>query len=351
MVAPPDGPAPHSHAAVALSLLCYCSCSIWMILLNKLVVDTFKLDYPMGLIFIQNGCALLLVLGAKQAGLIHFPEFDAKVAKRWLPLTVLFVLMLWTSMKSLKTMSVAVQTICKNVAIVLTAFGDAYFFKKQLNSSMFGAFGLIVLGSYLGSASDKWVTTEGMLWTGANVVTTVMYVLYMNDLLKHVSKDIGRYGPVFYNNLLSLPFLFLPSCLTLRSLLTDIKAAPWTGIGCLVAMVLVGSVMTFTTFWCMSVTSPTTYSVTGALNKIPLAFLGIFIFSHYPTAMGYFGIASSLGGGAWYAYLNRPKPKPSVIDLEDGGAQGTAKVEAPFPTGDTDSRWWVVTTRDRGDDL
>merc|ERR1719502_406006 len=92
---------------------------------------------------------------------------------------------------------------------------------------------------------------------------------------------------------------------------------------CLFFMVLVGSVMTFATFWCMKVTSPTTYSVTGALNKIPLAFFGIFIFGHWPTAVGALGICFALAGGMLYTYLNLPKPKPPVIDEEAGEATRT----------------------------
>jgi GDP-mannose transporter len=75
-------------------------------------------------------------------------------------------------------------------------------------------------------------------------------------------------------------------------------------------MILVGSVMTFASFWCMKVTSPTTYSVTGALNKIPLAVMGVFIFGHIPTMFGWLGIGVALSGGVLYTWLNRPPPKP-----------------------------------------
>lgn len=301
----------------AISLLMYSACSVSMILLNKLVMDTYKLDFPFALLLMQNFSAMALVVMAKKLGYVHFPDFDMRVVKAWLPLTVLFVLMLFTSMKSLKTMSVAVQTILKNLATILTALGDAYLFQRQLTPGMFGAFGLMILGSYLGSASDSWVTAWGLFWTFANVFATVAYVLYMKALLGNVSSEIGKYGPVFYNNMLSLPFLILPSFGTLGDFGSALAAAPTGAHVCLVCMILVGSVMTFATFWCMQKTSPTTYSVTGSLNKIPLAVLGIFIFNHKPTGVGALGIACALSGGMVYTYLNLPKPKPPVSDLED----------------------------------
>lgn len=292
------------------ALLVYSSCSISMILLNKLVMNTYKLDFPLGLLFLQNAAALCLVVLARQFNFIHYPSFDMNVVKKWLPLTIFFVMMLWTSMKSLRTMSVAAQTILKNLAIIFTALGDWFFFAKQLTPPMFAAFGLMIFGSWLGSSSDPWVTTEGVLWTFANIFFTVSYVLYMKNLLGAVTNEIGKYGPVFYNNLLSLPFLFLPALPSLPDLLTAIGEAPAEAKLCLLLMVLVGAVMTFGTFWAMRVTSPTTYAITGALNKVPLAFLGIIIFNHIPTTAGYVGIWCALGAGVLYAWVTRPKPQP-----------------------------------------
>jgi len=302
----------------AMSITVYSTCSVSMILLNKLVMSSYGIDFPMGLLFMQNAGALGLVAAAKAAGLCHYPDFDMRVVKKWLPLTVLFVAMLFTSMKSLSTMSVAVQTILKNLATVLTALGDSYMFDRKLSPGMFGAFGLMFAGAYMGSATDKWVTAWGLFWTFANVFFTVSYVLYMKTLLGNVSSEIGRYGPVFYNNLLSLPFLLIPSFPVLPDMMTAIAAASFKAHLCLVLMTVVGSGMTFATFWCMKVTSPTTYSVTGSLNKIPLAVLGIFIFNHWPTPVGILGILLALSGGMVYTWLNLPKPKPQVVDEEAG---------------------------------
>ena len=244
----------HGHtlteeAEILISIIAYSTCSVSMIILNKLVIDKYGIDFPMGLLFLQNLSALCLVTGAKKSGLVHFPDFDMRVVRKWLPLTVLFVMMLWTSMKSLKIMSVAAQTIIKNLAIVLTALGDQFFHQKQLSMGMYGAFGMMVLGSYLGSVGDQWVTEWGLFWTFANVLFTVSYVLYMKQLLDGVSREIGRYGPVFYNNLLSLPFLLFFCGGSLSDMAGAISQAGNGAIVSLVLMILVGSVMTFATFW------------------------------------------------------------------------------------------------------
>eukprot|EP00760_Papus_ankaliazontas_P025903 PhM_4_TR2915/c0_g1_i4/m.1145/K15356/VRG4, GONST1; GDP-mannose transporter len=305
---------------VVLSVVLYSLCSISMILLNKLVVATYGLNYPFAIIFLQNVSALILVAGLKRAGLVSYPSFDKGVAQKWVPLTLFFVTMLISSVKSLHTMSVAVQTIIKNLAVVLTALGDRYFFSKQLSPQIMASFGLMIIGSYLGSVSDKWVTAWGLFWTIVNVLSTVGYVLYMKLLLHQVSQEIGRYGPVYYNNLLSLPFLCLPAFGTAEDFWVDVQRTNSTGIIFLVLMLVISAAMTFSVFWCMKMTSPTTYSVMGSLNKIPLSFLGIVIFNNYPTTTGWFGIAISLSGGMVYAAANASttakKPDDKQLELD-----------------------------------
>eukprot|EP00759_Apiculatamorpha_spiralis_P039489 PhF_6_TR38339/c0_g1_i1/m.57160/K15356/VRG4, GONST1; GDP-mannose transporter len=291
-----------SQLEVVSSLTLYSCCSISMILLNKLVVDTYKINFPFSIIFLQNISALALVTALRAGKFIQFPPFDPAVARKWLPLTIFFVVMLVSSIKSLHTMSVAIQTIIKNLAVVITAAGDKYFFQKPITPPMLVAFGLMICGSYMGTVQDKWVTAWGLFWTIVNVLSTVGYVLYMKLLLHQVSQEIGRYGPVFYNNLLSLPFLIIPAAVTSSGFVDSMEQTSMGGWICLTIMLGIGAVMTFASFWCMKLTSPTAYSVMGSLNKVPLALIGIVIFGTYPTSLGAFGISISLTGGVIYAW-------------------------------------------------
>jgi GDP-mannose transporter len=311
-----------------LSLTLYSACSIGMTILNKLVMSTYGLDHPLGLLALQNGGALVIAVVGKRCGWLEYPAFDANVARKWLPLTVLFVAMLFTSMKSLKLMSVAVQTILKSLATVFIVIGDAYFFGKRVTPMMGFSFLLMILGSYIGTAADGWVTAAGLVWTFANIATTVAYVLYMKTLLGDVTKDIGRYGPVFYSNFMSLPFLILPALPSLPAMSASIAALSGPGILCLVLSIVVGAVMSFSAFWCMNLTSPTTYSVVGTLNRIPLAILGIFIFHQTPSLDGILGICCAMTGGIVYTYVNLPGPsRPSLTSP----TQTPAMTPAPNP--------------------
>lgn len=294
----------HNQLATAVSVISYSTCSISMIIINKLLIDTYKLHYPNCLLFFQTAGAFVLVVLAKLLRLVDYPAFSMNVVRRWLPLTLLFVAMLYTSMKSLGLMSVSAQTIIKNLAIIATAVGDRLLYGKRVTVGMYASFALMVLGSYLGAKGDPWVTAWGLFWTFMNIGVTVSYTLYMKRLLGDVSKQIGRYGPVFYNNLLSTPFFFFGGVSEITPFLTDLVDASWRAKVCVVIMTLISSCMTFAVFWCMEMTSPTTFSVVGALNKVPIAFLGMLIFQQFPDLLGYIGICIALGGGFLYTFCN-----------------------------------------------
>eukprot|EP00754_Rhynchopus_humris_P031250 Rhum_TRINITY_DN15328_c0_g1::Rhum_TRINITY_DN15328_c0_g1_i1::g.152927::m.152927/K15356/VRG4, GONST1; GDP-mannose transporter len=298
-----EKPSPWKTLEVPISIACYSTCSVSMILLNKLVIDSKDFHFPFVLVFFQNAAAAAVVIALKLMGAVEYPGLDPKVVKRWLPLTGLFVGMLVTSLLALKSMSVPLQTLIKNMAIICTAMGDHMLYGHVFNKWMIVAFLMLSGGSFLGALTDRWLTFSGLFWSVANVACTSGYQLYMKGMLNDLKGSMGRWGPVYYNNLLSLPPLLVPVVLqydewTAKAgvLVQDTQACWYMGL-----MVFVSAIMTMTSFWCMQATSPTTYGVVGGLNKIPLTVLGIYIFNQFPTFIGVIGIASSLMGGLLYS--------------------------------------------------
>jgi len=88
---------------------------------------------------------------------------------------------------------------------------------------------------------------------------------------------------MFYNNLLTVPILIVASLL-----LEDWSSAniirnfpPETRNQIIFAMVITGLgtvFISYTSAWCVRVTSGATYSMVGALNKIPIAVSGLIFF-------------------------------------------------------------------------
>jgi GDP-mannose transporter len=89
---------------------------------------------------------------------------------------------------------------------------------------------------------------------------------------------------MFYNNLLTIPVLVVCSLLA-----EDWSAAnlhknfpPETRNALLIGMIYSGLAAVFISYcsaWCIRVTSSTTYSMVGALNKLPIAVSGLVFFA------------------------------------------------------------------------
>jgi GDP-mannose transporter len=111
---------------------------------------------------------------------------------------------------------------------------------------------------------------------------------------------------MFYNNLLSIPVLLIATFL-----LEDWSAAnvaknfpPGQSGNIFTAMAISGlsSVfISYTSAWCVRVTSSTTYSMVGMLNKLPVSIAGIIFFNAPVTFASFTAIIFGFFSGIIYA--------------------------------------------------
>jgi len=127
----------------------------------------------------------------------------------------------------------------------------------------------------------------GYFWMLVNCITSAAYVLAMRKRIKVTG--FSDWDSMFYNNLLCIPVLAICSIVaedwgkesltrnfpqeTRNILLIAISFSGAAAVG-----------ISYTTAWCIRVTSSTTYSMVGALNKLPVAASGMLFFGDPPTA-------------------------------------------------------------------
>ena len=123
---------------------------------------------------------------------------------------------------------------------------------------------------------------------------------------------------MFYNNLLSIPILIIAS-LFLENWSSEnvTKNFPLDQRNNLIiAMIFSGlsSVfISYTSAWCVRVTSSTTYSMVGALNKLPIALSGLVFFDAPVTFPSVSAIALGFVSGLVYTVAKmRQSTKPKV---------------------------------------
>ncbi|KAL6856957.1 hypothetical protein ACP4OV_018339 [Aristida adscensionis] len=291
-----------------LSGLAYCIASCSMILVNKFVLSGYSFNAPIFLMLYQNVVSVTIVSILSISGTIPTEPLSWKLIKVWLPVNIIFVGMLITSMFSLKYINVAMLTILKNVANVLTASGETYFFKKQHGTQVWIALILMIISAVAGGITDLSFHAVGYTWQTLNCFLTASYSLtlrHVMDSAKQATKsgNLNELSMVLLNNVLSLP-LGITLVLVFNEveylLETPLLRIPqfWLVI---TASGVLGLAISFTSMWFLHQTSATTYSLVGSLNKIPLSIAGIVLFKVRTSMENSMSILFGLLAGVFFA--------------------------------------------------
>ena len=262
----------------------------------------FSKDINVLVVVFQAITAVFCVSICKQIGLIEYPDFNMKTAKQWAPVNIIFCLMLFTGMASLKYNSVPMVTVFKHVTNIFTTAGDRYFFNTHIEGLVILAFGLMLFGAIAAAWNDIYITFAGLFWMSANCLSTAGYVLSLKFATKEVK--LPKFGMVFYNNLLCVFFL-LPAAAFLGDVRIFFKTSEVHTFDYFIKNLFAGFVgffLNFASLNCVAITGPTTYAIVGSLNKVPTVIMGWFIFDSVITPETWFFISVSMGGGFIYSY-------------------------------------------------
>lgn len=279
-------PLPGIHTSIVAGA-CYCLASISMVLLNKVALSSFQFHSPNALLFFQCMLAVALVQACKLAGLVKVEPLTIQVARIWLPVNVIFVGMIGTSFYALQNLNVGMLTVLKNLTNIFTLGGDRLFYGRTYKLNVWGCVALMLLSAVSGAATDLSFSAVGYFWQILNCLFTAAYSLYMRSAMDRVSehttdgKRLGEFTMVFYNNLLSLPFILVMMMVTGEAWGMWQEADLKNDIFLIVAGLsgLIGFSISFTSLWFLRTTTPSIYSLVGSLNKVPLAVIGLLAFN------------------------------------------------------------------------
>ncbi|KAF9929359.1 GDP-mannose transporter into the lumen of the Golgi [Linnemannia zychae] len=338
--------------SATISILAYCTSSIVMTVTNKMVLSHFDFNMNFLLLAIQAAAAVIMLWIFKKFGLITFRRLDITEAKKWFPISLGLVAMIYTGSKSLQFLSISVYTIFKNLTIILIAYGEVLWFGSKVTPMMLLSFVVMVLSSVTAGWSDIKLSSltsstsalsaelgttngSGYFWMAANCISSAAYVLYMRKRIRHFNfKD---YDTVYYNNLLSFPVMLgLSMCLEgwktgelQRTFAPEVRSS-------LSAAIILSGISSFLisygSAWCVRCTSSTTYSMVGALNKLPVAASGIVFFGEPATTGNVFGILFGLIAGLLYSYSKTDQAQKNLA-LANGSSLSSSKADSAVLTG------------------
>lgn len=261
----------------------------------------------------------------------------------------MLVAQIYTGAKALQYLSVPVFTIFKNLTIIAIAYGEVLLYGGRVLPPILFSFGLMVFSSIVAAWADIKAASDpglhssdasnlnlGYAWMGSNVIFSAMYVLGRGRVIKKLKTkdwdskycvsphegDMSNSTSVatLYNNGLSIPILAIGSLLvedwsaenlarnfpeeTRRSLIIGMV---YSGVGAVF--------ISYASAWCQRTTSSTTYSMVGALNKLPLAVAGLVLFNAPVTFGSVSAIALGCVSGIVYTWAKIKEKQMATMSL------------------------------------
>jgi drug/metabolite transporter (DMT)-like permease len=200
-----------NSAKTTLVLILYCASGTLLTLVNKLAVMAFP--FTNVLLVLQNGMAVVLLLLASQFCRRTFgslPSLSLTILQLWIPLVLLFVMMLVSSLLALMYVSVPTVIVMRHLTALLVAILECVLLSKKINGFSSAALIFMLLGAILYAKHDLTFSIPGYTWLCVNIISTSVYQIYVKKIIHlPLFENVGSIGMSYYNNLISLPILFI----------------------------------------------------------------------------------------------------------------------------------------------
>lgn len=258
-----------------------------MVMLNKHALASFHFTAPTALLLFQCLLAVILVKTTELLGLIKpLQPLKRDLVMVWFPVNLLFVGMIGTSFYALQSVGVGMVTVWKNLSNFVTAIGDVVIYKKSYTAGVWSVLCLMLVSAIVGASTDTAFTWRGYTWQAANCIFTSAYALYLRSVMDRVAEHtttkqkMDEFSMVYYNNILSLLpiFALMVAFGEHKTIMHQPALSNPTFLVVATLGGLIGFAISFSSLWFLSQTTATIYSLVGALNKIPVAVLGIIAF-------------------------------------------------------------------------
>lgn len=275
-----------------------------------MALSSFDFKSANALLFFQCVVCVTAVKICEHMKVVRLEPWNSSIVKVWIPVNLIFVGMIGTSFWALQSLNVAMVTVLKNITNIFTIGGDYYFYGRVYNMGVWACMALMILSALCGAATDLAFDIRGYFWQLANCGFTAAYSLYLRGAMDRVAahtvsgKKLDEFSMVFYNNLLSLPLigLLMAGSGELTTVWSEPDLVNPSFLSVALLSGLLGFGISFTSLWFISTTTPTTYSLVGSLNKVPLAFIGLFAFSAPWSFQNLASISVGLLAGVVFVY-------------------------------------------------
>ncbi|CAH2103246.1 unnamed protein product [Euphydryas editha] len=294
-----------------LSAAFYALASFMITVVNKTVLTSYAFPSYQVLGLGQMLATILVLWCSRYMKMLQFPPLDSSVARRIWPLPLIYMGNMATGLGGTKELSLPMFTALRRFSILMTMMGERFVLGIKASWPVQASVLAMVGGALLAAADD--VTFS---WTGYTLVLlndgfTAANGVYMKKKLD--SKELGKYGLMFYNAL----FMIVPATIVAWCTgdLESSAAYPhWSDMLFLAQFLMscvMGFVLSYSVMLCTQYNSALTTTIIGCLKNILVTYLGMIIGGDYVYSwLNFVGLNISVLASLGYTYVTF-KRKPA----------------------------------------
>ncbi|KAM0884939.1 hypothetical protein ACQ4PT_030644 [Festuca glaucescens] len=318
------------------SAFSYGVASMAMVFVNKAVIMQYV--HSMTLLTLQQLATALFIHFGQVLGMSKRKDLSMVTAKKLLPVSIFYNANVAFALASLKGVNipmyiaikrltplavlvsgflrgkrkpptqVSLSVVCTALGVLVAALGDFSFDLYGYSMALTSVFFQVSISNLVVHTHAREL---GIVLTEIMCVQTMYLILVEKS---GADDGLSSMELMFYNSILSLPFLFFIIIATGEfphslSVLSE-KTASVSFTVILIISLVMGIVLNYTMFWCTIVNSALTTTIVGVLKGVGSTTLGFVVLGGVKVhALNVTGLVINTFGGVWYSYAKYTQKK------------------------------------------